>query len=340
MRCWRCGQDVPAGSSVCVACGASQNRPKPTTEAGQAMRDLYDHYGADEVFSNPAYLTNGLDDLLPDSATLRQRLARALDAGVGREYLDQIGSQGASDTAFSGRVHTLLTGDAGLTDNETNELQRLLDEMVGWPTAKHKQKTNKNHVQTQTKKKPKPSEGPAKAPSAEVKHTDVSPVPLPLPSEPAPSWAVSRKLLTIGAGTLVAGLVPLLVGSFLTFAPLVFFAAPVALVGTALLGVIFIRMLLITGRFLGSVEGFSRDGSTVTYQWIPTKKGAQNVWYFAVDGQWRAAFPPERFTRGNDKRMHGSITLENVPLNSRLATCVRMKPNAKLTCITDAPIDM
>ena len=90
MYCWKCGQELTDGASACVYCNADQNRPEPASEAGRAMRQLYDRYGRDAVLTNNLMLVNGLGDLVENSQKLRNQMKMALDAGVGRLYLDQL----------------------------------------------------------------------------------------------------------------------------------------------------------------------------------------------------------------------------------------------------------
>ena len=134
MKCWKCGQEIVSGSSVCVYCGASQTRPAPVTEAGKAMRALCDRYGAITVLSNGAYLVSGLGDLMDDSKKLRNQLKMAMDAGAGRLYLEQLNT-GAPDAAFDRRVKQLLTEDAGLSDKAAGAIIGYFDEMIGWRQA-------------------------------------------------------------------------------------------------------------------------------------------------------------------------------------------------------------
>ena len=134
MKCWKCGQEVVGGTGVCPYCGATQARPEPTTETGRAMRALYDRYGAREVLTNSAYLVNGLADLTDVDKKLRNQLRMALDAGLGKVYLDQL-SAGAPDSAFNNRVRIVLTEDAGLSDKAAETLAGYFDEMIGWRGA-------------------------------------------------------------------------------------------------------------------------------------------------------------------------------------------------------------
>ena len=138
MKCWKCGQDNIDGASVCTYCGVSQKRPAPVTEAGRAMRTLYDRYGAQEVLKNNAYLVNGLGDLAEDSKKLRNQLKTGMDAGLGRVYLEQL-KAGAPDSAFDRRVKRLLTEEAGLNDKTAVEIMDCFDEMIGWRAVQRPQ---------------------------------------------------------------------------------------------------------------------------------------------------------------------------------------------------------
>lgn len=135
MNCWKCGQTLAAGSSICPYCDADQNRPAPTSEAGKALRTLYDRYGAKSVLDNGAYLSSGLGDLVGDSQKLRNQLKMAMDSGVGRLYLEQL-ETGAPDADFDARVKTILTEEAALSDRAAEELAGYFDEMIGWRSAK------------------------------------------------------------------------------------------------------------------------------------------------------------------------------------------------------------
>ena len=140
MKCWRCGRENVQGTGSCIYCGASLSRPVPKTKEGRAMRELYDHYGPEEIFGNGAYLVNGLGDLLEDSKKLRNQLRMAADAGVLRLYREQV-KTGASGPDFENKVRLLLTEDAGLGDKAALELIRCFDEMIGWETEKTKQES-------------------------------------------------------------------------------------------------------------------------------------------------------------------------------------------------------
>lgn len=131
MKCWKCGQEIAEGAGTCPRCGAAQARPAPTSEMGRAMRALYDRYGAQEVLTNGAYLVNGLADLTDVDRKFRSQLRMALDAGLGKAYLEQLRA-GGPDAAFDDRVKILLTEDAGLNGKTSAALAGYFDEMIGW----------------------------------------------------------------------------------------------------------------------------------------------------------------------------------------------------------------
>ena len=60
MKCWRCEKDIEEGTRECLYCHASQRRTEPVTDPGQALRQLYDRYGAKQALTDPVLLVNGL----------------------------------------------------------------------------------------------------------------------------------------------------------------------------------------------------------------------------------------------------------------------------------------
>ena len=131
MKCWKCGKDLTDGTGSCVYCEADQKRSLPVTQVGKALRSLYDRYGAKTVLTNGAYLVSGLGDLVGEEKKLRNQLKMAMDAGIGRVYLEQL-EKGTPDADFDRRVKLLLADDAGLNDKVAGELTGYFDEMIGW----------------------------------------------------------------------------------------------------------------------------------------------------------------------------------------------------------------
>ena len=140
MKCWKCGQEISDGMRECVYCHADQQRSVPVTDVGRALRQLYDRYGADSVLTNPVLLSNGLGDVISDTLSVnlkkvKNQLRSAMDAGIGRLYLEQIRGSGPDGT-FDARIMTLLTEDAGLSDKAAADLMGWFDEMIGWKAPK------------------------------------------------------------------------------------------------------------------------------------------------------------------------------------------------------------
>lgn len=134
MKCWKCGRDIAAGADTCIYCGTKIKRPEPASDAGKALRQLYDHYGAESLLSDPVLLSNGFGDLCPDDKKIRNQLKLALDAGISKLYLAQINATGKPDSSFLQRVRTILSEDAGLSEKAIQDLIKAFDEMIGWPT--------------------------------------------------------------------------------------------------------------------------------------------------------------------------------------------------------------
>lgn len=135
MRCWKCGRELTDGASSCASCGAGRSRAAASSEVGKALRRLYDRCGAREVLSRSAYIVNGLGDLVEDAKKIRNLFRAALEAGVGKLYLEQLESAGKPDGTFVRRVRALLTDDAGLSDKAAEQLMGWFDEMIGWMGA-------------------------------------------------------------------------------------------------------------------------------------------------------------------------------------------------------------
>ncbi len=109
-----------------------QKRSEPKTEAGKALRVLYDRYGAEKLLTDSALMVNGFRDLVNDSKNLKEHLRLATEAGIGKEYLEQIRSVGKMDEAFANRIRKALSEEVGLSDAVIEELTGYFDEMIGW----------------------------------------------------------------------------------------------------------------------------------------------------------------------------------------------------------------
>ena len=135
MICWRCGKKLTEHASSCAYCGTSQKRTVPKTEAGKAMRQIYDHFGPTEILTSKNKLSVGLGDILPDSKKLRRQIEGAFEAGIGRFYLNQLDAAGKADVSFNTRIKKLLTENAEMSDKAAEDLMKYMEEMIGWQPA-------------------------------------------------------------------------------------------------------------------------------------------------------------------------------------------------------------
>lgn len=135
MICWRCGKKLTEHASNCAYCNTSQNRIVPKTEAGKAMRRIYDHFGPQEILISKHKLSVGLGDMLSDSKKLRRQIEAAFDAGIGRFYLNQLEAVGKADVNFNARIKKLLAADADMSDKAAEDIMKYMDEMIGWQAA-------------------------------------------------------------------------------------------------------------------------------------------------------------------------------------------------------------
>ena len=160
MKCWKCGNNIEAGTNTCVFCGAKVKRSEPASEAGIALRQLYDHYGAENLLSDPILLSNGYGDLCPDDKKFRNQLKLALSTGIGKIYIAQIKSVGKPDASFLQRIRTALSEDAGLSEKAIQDITKAFDEMIGWPIDDSKpqihQKTHMANSETKKANNPQP----------------------------------------------------------------------------------------------------------------------------------------------------------------------------------------
>ena len=132
MKCWKCGTDISKGTKTCSSCGVSLVRTKPSTDAGKALRMIFDDFGHEKVLGDPRYIMTSLTDLLPDPELLIYKIEHVYHVGLGSIYEAQIKSSGKPDQPFYTHVRRVLTEDVGFSDNKTDELITYFDEMVGW----------------------------------------------------------------------------------------------------------------------------------------------------------------------------------------------------------------
>lgn len=224
MKCWKCGKDLPNGTSVCIYCNASITRYPTKTAVGAAMRKVYDQFGCNSVFEPRSILVTALGDLLEDAKVLRNQIDLSLSAGVGKLYLNQLANHGKPDAAFRVKVRTLIVEEAGLSDKAATTLMGYFDEMIGWslsesssppppppnpkkpdPSVDKKQphiphdERPRPHVPHD--EKPRPHVPPKNPYTPHTPHTPPSPNPvtpqIPLPTAPVPAGP-------LGCGTMLA----------------------------------------------------------------------------------------------------------------------------------------
>ena len=294
MRCYRCGQEIPNGVSVCVNCHSDLSRRSAAkSPAGRAMRTLYDRYGCKEVLIDPAYLTNGLGDLLEDSKNLRNRVRMGMEAGLGKLYFAQLPA-GATNPAFYARARKILVEDAGLNENSAGELIGYFDEMVGWPAGATTAAPGAQAAAPGASPRPtqavgvqtRQTEAPGGKNSAfnNMAGADVFQAvfgAFPKEAVPVPSGKPSMILFIISAVLIASGIfagasgggIPALVSCFV-------FGIACFVIGLVLLG----------GRYAGKKYLLSssiiRNGATITVSWTPKAEYADKTWYVACDGRW------------------------------------------------------
>lgn len=132
MKCWKCGSEIPDDVSICPYCSISMTRRKPMTDAGRAMRQIYDHFGSGKVFDEKSILPVALGDLLQDSKELRHQVEKTMAAGIGNIYLNQLRDTGRHDALFTTRVKKMIVEDAGFSEEIADNLMSFFDEMIGW----------------------------------------------------------------------------------------------------------------------------------------------------------------------------------------------------------------
>lgn len=97
----------------------------------EAARQLRERYGKQKLLSNSLMLSNALGDLLgEDGKMLRSRVRMAMDAGVGKLYLEQVDVPGID---FGGLVTARLQGECGFSHEVTADMKAFFDELCGVP---------------------------------------------------------------------------------------------------------------------------------------------------------------------------------------------------------------
>ena len=212
MYCWKCGQVIAEGTSICHVCGADQKRTEPVSEVGTAMRKLYDQIGRDEALKNSLTLCSGLHDLMKDpqedTQTLCCQIKLAMKKNLAGTYLSQLNGVGRPDPDFDRRVQTLLTEGAGLSEKIAKDLAGYFDEMIGWRKAPEPEpQPNPNDSQTDDSNSTSSHEE-IDPNTGEVYKKEPVPPPVPDP-EPVPQPVGRRKMYPFdwfSAASMVVGL--------------------------------------------------------------------------------------------------------------------------------------
>jgi len=132
MRCWKCGQENVSDTIECVHCNVNLRRSEPKSDEGVALRQLYDHYGAEALLTDSSLMISALGDLLSDNIRFRNQLKIILEEGIGRAYISQIQSIGKPDFDFEKRIMIMMTEEAGLSEKASRKIMTTFDEMIGW----------------------------------------------------------------------------------------------------------------------------------------------------------------------------------------------------------------
>ncbi len=320
---------------MCVFCGANSARPTPTTEAGKALRALYDRYGRDAVLANSAILTNGLGDLMDDTTKLRGQLRIAMDAGAGRMLKAQLEDSGTPDASFDARFRALLTDEAGLSDKVAGEIAAYFDEMIGWRSITSAPTPQPKPVRQPIVEQPRYEEEqhPVNSTVANTQQTvdgrnpDVS-VKVALPDKPVPTLESVRK----GGGKTIGGAVIMLIIGVLNY-----ILGKTSGSKVAFWGVIDLEWVLIPCAGLIFIIGISdrfkkrkkqlylrRSGSTVTCTW-EVKGGPNSIQCLALNGKWV------------DTGVTSPYTLKSVPEGSTV-TLAWYQSNGNVDFIDDAKV--
>ena len=292
------------GTGVCVYCGAQQKRPAPVTEEGKALRGLYDRYGAKTVLNNGAYLVSGLGDLVGEEKKLRNQLKMAMDAGVGRLYLEQL-EQDAPGEDFDRRVKLLLTEEAGLNDKAAGELAGYFDEMIGWRAgaagrtapkmrktsgvvdmdrrakeaegenrqAKSTRRTGGNKEVDRTGRYTKTSSETRRGEKSKEQN-EKSESTLPLPTEPVPEKE--------GCGTFLLSLAAFAGTLLLTIYVMPYFVVLALLTGF----IVFTQFVSVLTANKTKIMKVSRKGDQVICTWPEADMKVSDKWFIAVDKTW------------------------------------------------------
>ncbi len=186
MSCWKCDGQVV--NDRCTLCGCVQSTRKPAeTDAGKALRYVYDKFGARRTLTEDGLLFRCLADVLPLEPELRKGIRAALNGGIGRELFHLLESNTPMDANARIGLRAMIEASTGIMSTEMLlEVMNALLDMVGFgaPTSMQKNTESGNVGQDQT---PKPKNIPSTETSERSMHPNppihheqsmVAPVPL------------------------------------------------------------------------------------------------------------------------------------------------------------------
>ncbi len=103
-----------------------------TQQQLEVARQLRSHYDKQKLLGNGLVLHNALGDILGvDNQKLRTQIRLAMDAGLGKQYLEL--GDAVPDADFDRKVKTLLEEECGLSSSIATDVQAFFDELAGVP---------------------------------------------------------------------------------------------------------------------------------------------------------------------------------------------------------------
>ena len=104
-----------------------------TQQQSEEVRQLRSHYDKEKLLGNGLVLHNALGDILgEDDQKLRTQIRLAMDAGLGKLYLELGDAMPSAD--FDRKVKMLLEEECGLSSSTATDVQTFFDELAGVPS--------------------------------------------------------------------------------------------------------------------------------------------------------------------------------------------------------------
>lgn len=132
MSCWKCDGQVV--NDHCTLCGCVQStRKSAETDAGKALRYVYDKFGAKRTLTEDGLLSRCLADVLPLEPELRKGIRAALKGGIGRELFHLLESNTPMDANARTELLAMLSSSTDIMSTEMPlEVMNALLDMVGF----------------------------------------------------------------------------------------------------------------------------------------------------------------------------------------------------------------